>query len=108
MKRVEANGESRGAEVLTIFWTVLVTTAVGCNIGAAVTRLIHSNQPGNNAIGLLSGLLLFAAVVVGVLILGLLPVVYRMRKEPPPRGYVVFAVLIGAAPILTVIALAMR
>jgi len=38
-----------------------------------------------------------------VLCLGLTPLVYRVRRTRPPRAVTVGAVLIGAAPIVTLI-----
>lgn len=100
--------ESRGAETLTILWTLLVTTVVGCDLGAAVTRFLLAKAPDNAALKLLSGLLLIAAALLGVAILALLPLVLRVRRTPPPRGYVVFALLVAVAPILAVILLTVR
>ncbi len=47
-------------------------------------------------------MLLFAASVTGLIVLMLLPVVLNVRRQTPPRGYIVFAVLVAAAPLLAI------
>lgn len=86
----------------TIGWTLAVTTTFLCDIGAAATHLLAAAEPDGKGLVVLSGLLLFAAVVTGVLVLLLLPLVLRLRHQKPPRGYVAFAVLVAAAPLLVV------
>ncbi len=94
--------ETRQAVVLTVVWTLTVTTTFLCDIGAAVTRLWLTADPEAAGAELISGMLLFAAVVTSLLVLGLLPIVLRIRRQPPPRGYIVFAVLVSVAPLLAV------
>jgi hypothetical protein len=60
-------------------------------------------QPQASQMILLGGLLLFAGAVVGMLLIGLLPILYRVRQVAPPRGLVGFGVLIAAAPILVLL-----
>jgi hypothetical protein len=48
--------------------------------------------------------MLFAGAAIGVASLAFLPVVYRLRRKPPPLGFVVFAVAAAAAPILALTA----
>ncbi len=101
-KPSRTDSESRRAHLLTILWTLSVTTAFLCDIGAAVTRLLKGPGPLGVRAGTLSGLLLFAASVTGLLVLILLPVVLNVRRRAPPRGYIVFAVLVAAAPLLAI------
>ena len=101
-KVLHAQSESRRAHLLTIVWTLSVTTTFLCDIGAAVTRLLSGPGPLGVRVGTVSGLLLFSASVIGLLVLALLPVVLNVRRQAPPRGYVVFAVLVAAAPLLVI------
>ena len=94
--------ETRQAVALTVVWTLAVTTTFLCDIGAAVSRLWLAANPEAAGAAFVSGMLLFAAVVISLLVLGLLPIVLRIRRQPPPRGYIVFAVLVAVAPILAV------
>lgn len=101
-KPLYVESESRRAHLITIVWTLSVTTTFLCDIGAAVTRLLLGAGPQGVQAGALSGLLLFSASVTGLLVLVLLPVVLNVRRQAPPRGYVVFAVLVAVAPLLAI------
>jgi len=90
--------ESRSAEAATIGWLLSVFTTLVCLCGAMIARWI-----GVSRLPLLSGLLLFAALVIGSISLGLGVVVRRVRRAPPPHGVYVFAVVVGALPILAVV-----
>ena len=100
--------ETQAAEVVTVVWTLSVLTGLFCDVGAALALLYVSARGGVQAdqpdlVVLLSVLLFFAATIIGVLSMILLPIVLRVRQVPPPRGFVVFAVLVAVAPILAMI-----
>lgn len=84
---------------LTVGWvTTLITTFV-CELGAVAARLyVQYVDAEAKLIGMFSGLLLFAAAVVGVFLLVLTPIVVYRKRSHPPRGIVVFAVVVGVAP----------
>lgn len=96
--------ESRGAEVLTIAWTVALTTVVLCDLVAVAAHLYVAAFPAAPRMQLLEGLMLFGGSVIGVVCLALVPVVYRVRRLPPPPGIVIFGVLVALAPILATVA----
>ena len=106
-KRIE-QGETRAAEVLTVAWTVSVTAVLLCNLAAvgghAIARAVDPAGP----LRPLANLILFGGCVIGAVSLMLLPVVLRVRRLPPPLGLVVFAVLVGAAPIVGAVLLALE
>ncbi len=52
---------------------------------------------------LLQELMLLAGAIVGTLSLLLLPVLYRVRRVPPPKGLVVFGVCVAVAPLLAIL-----
>jgi hypothetical protein len=43
----------------------------------------------------------FSALVIGLISLAMLPAVLKMRQLPPPPGVTAFAVVVGAAPLVT-------
>ena len=103
-----ASAESRTGEVVTVGWTVTLTTLFFCNLAAIGAHLYLAGHPEARRMAMLRELLLFAGALVGLLSLALLPVVHRLRQSPPPRGLVVFGVCIAMAPILTLALRAMR
>ena len=92
--------ESRASEALTIAWTVTVTTLLFCHLATLGAHFYVSSNPDARKMLLLREMLLFAAAIVGVLSLTLLPFVYRLRRLPPPPGIVAFGICLAVAPIL--------
>lgn len=95
--------ETKAAETLTVAWTVSLTTVLLCDLGAVATRIYVAFYPQARLMIVLGELLLFAGAVVGILLIGLLPILYRIRQVAPPRGLVGFGVLIATAPILALV-----
>lgn len=96
--------EASSSDAVTVAWTVSVTMVVACDLAAIAAHLFLLNNPGQRSVVVLSQLLLFGGGVIGAASLALLPLVYRLRRDPPPTGFTVFAVCAAAAPILAIIA----
>ena len=92
--------ESRRVEVLTVGWSMMVLMTLFCEIGAAGAVWYRHSHPEAQAAEALAALLLLETLVVGVLLLALTPVVVRSRREKPPRGIVVLALVVGAVPLV--------
>jgi hypothetical protein len=107
-------GESRAAVAVTVAWMLLTLSCLAAQVVALVMWLlarsagIPAGRP--NALYLVAATLVFVAMLTGLFVLGLTPVAYRVRKGRPPLGITVLAVVIGAAPLVTlaVAALAAR
>lgn len=100
VRRKASEGESRAAEVLTVGWMLCVFTAMACEVGYALVRLVLNAIWPAASWEVLLVLLLVACTLVGFLVLMLTPVVLRARRQPPPRAIVVFALVVGAAPLV--------
>lgn len=100
--------ESRTSDAATVCWTVSVTTLLMCNVAAVAAQLYARRHPQARGVLMLGEMLLLAGAVIGVASLALLPVVYRVRRVPPPRGLAVFAVCMAAAALLAVIVRAVQ
>ena len=101
-------GETRTSDAATVAWTVSVTTVFLCNIAAVAARLYAEANPQLAGARMLSQLLLFSAAGIGFLSLMLLPALFRLRRTPPPTGFLVFAVCSALAPILAVLVQSMQ
>jgi hypothetical protein len=87
---------------MTVAWMISVLSVATCDLGAGILRLlIDSDQ---STLGLLSGVLFFAALVIGFISLGLLPIVLRSRQVPPPPGLVAFGVVAALFPWIALVA----
>jgi len=95
-----SSGERPTVEFLTIGWMLAVVTALVCELGLVAARSYLLVVDGEAArMTSLAAILLFASLVVGLVVLGLGYAVVRSRRVPPPRGIVVFASVVGAAPL---------
>jgi hypothetical protein len=106
--RPAASAESQAGEAATIAWTVAVTMTLACDLTAAGAHFFVDGSEWSRVVALFRDLLLFGGAVIGALTLLLIPVVYRLRRVPPPNGFTAFAVCVAVAPIVALIARAVR
>jgi hypothetical protein len=94
--------EARVADAMTVGWMLTAITALVCQAGLVAVRAVEHYQPEAAALGVLGELLLFAALVFGVISLVLAPIVLRLRRTPVPPGITIFAVAVGFTPLAIV------
>jgi hypothetical protein len=104
-------GESRAAVALTVAWMLTcASTAVAMFVALAlwlVSLAFPFAGPRAHPLVVVAGMLLFVALATGLLCLLLTPLAYRVRNTAPPRAIGIAAVLIGLAPMVTLIVLAL-
>jgi hypothetical protein len=96
--------ESRASEAVTIAWTVSVTGVLVCDLIVAAAHWYVRSHPNAQPARAFEAIMLLSAALMGAVSLALLPVVWRTRRLKPPQGYVVFAALVAAAPIIVLAA----
>ena len=76
-----------------------------CEIGAVVVRvaLFRNGEPIWTSSAAMFGMLLFSALVVGIVSLALTPVVYKLRRDPPPRSITIAVLIVGIAPLVAMV-----
>jgi hypothetical protein len=96
--------ESKPAEAITVFWMMTtMATLIAC-LGAAFTKaIILIHQAPTPAAETVLYILLLITLPTGALGLGVTPLVYRYRRQPPPRGVTCFAVIVNGLPWGTVL-----
>jgi len=97
------SAETRAVEATTIAWMLCVLTTLTCQIGGWITLWLVQRDPAATGLALLTWILLFAAIAVGLLSLLLAAVVLRTRRDPPPTVITVCAVLIGLMPVVAIL-----
>jgi hypothetical protein len=95
--------ESRASEAVTIAWTSSVTSVLVADLVVIAAHLYARSHPDAQAAKALDAIMLVTAAAMGAASLALLAVVWRTRRLKPPQGYVVFAALVAAAPIIALI-----
>jgi hypothetical protein len=101
-------GESRTAEAVTVAWTLCLLATLVAEAGALLSRAYLVLFSGPLWLQVLSGVLLFVALVAGLVTLALTPMTWRLRRVPPPRAIVVVAVAAGLMPLVAVVARVIR
>jgi hypothetical protein len=81
-----------------------VLTVLVCELAFAAVRgyllIVDSEAP---RLEMLLAELVFAALVVGIVSLVLALAVVKAGRTPPPRGILVFSIVVGAAPLATLL-----
>jgi hypothetical protein len=95
--------ESRTVEAATVAWTVSVTTLFFCNLGILGAHFYLANNPDAEHFFMMKKLLLILGAMCGVISLGLMVTVYRMRTVLPPSGLMVFGACMALGPILAAV-----
>lgn len=85
-----------------------MTTVLLCDVAAIFGYVLAVAWPEERGLGVFHELMLFAATVAGVISLLMLPVVFRVRRVPPPVGLAVFGVCAAVAPMLALVVRALR
>jgi hypothetical protein len=99
---VNIPAESRASEAMTVAWTVSVTGVVISNLIVVAAHLYARSNPSQPTKAF-EGIMLISSASMGAVSLALLPVVWRTRRLKPPIGYTVFAALVAAAPVVTLV-----
>jgi hypothetical protein len=101
--------ESRAAVAVTVAWMLTcMSTAVGMLVVVGLRLLMIAFPVAAGVVhplGRIAGVLLFVALMTGILCMALTPLVYRVRNTAPPRAIAVSAVMIGLAPMVLLIVL---
>ena len=92
--------ETKAAEVVTVGWTVCLTTVLLCDLVTVMVHLVIPLFSEGIRWQVFENVMLFSGSLIGLFCLILVPVVYRVRRVPPPIGIVLFAIFISAAPIV--------
>jgi len=91
-------------EALPVAWMLAVMTALVCELGCVAARsyllLVNAEAAPIQALAVI---LLFAALIVGLIALALQWAVQRTARVKPPRGIHVFAAVVGAAPLVVLV-----
>lgn len=103
----EAN-ESQASKAMTVGWSLSVVMVLVCALMAGAARLLYWAQPESEMLPVLEEFAFMSAVVIGIVSLLLLPLVYKVRRIPPPLGLAVFGAVVAAAPLIVLLLRSLR
>lgn len=96
-------GEDRGSLALTVAWMLTALAAATASAVVLVAEFLLWQFPPQKGdaqpFAFVPGLFLLVATITGLICLTLTPVVYRVRRDPPPRSIAMFAVVAGLLPL---------
>lgn len=95
--------ESQTSKAVTVGWSLSVVMVLACVLMALAARLLSWAQPNSERLPVLQEFALGSACLIGAVSLLLVPVVYKVRRIPPPLGLAVFGVIAAAAPWIVVL-----
>lgn len=104
-RRPAPPAEERSAEAATIAWMLAAVATLAAQLVALAARLAAWGVPGEEippVARILPGWFLLCAVVTGGLCLLLTPLVYRVRRSPPPWPVTVGVIIISLTPLVAV------
>ncbi len=92
--------ESPASLFVTVGWSLTVLTTLACTAAGGLGEWLLRDRPSTDPAAIFVQLLRVSGAVTAVVSLLLLPVVYRVRREPPPMGLVTFAIVVAFVAIL--------
>lgn len=94
--------EDRAAEAVTIGWTLCTLFTMCAELVGLIAKVAISSAVGESQLGwhMLVGITLVLGLASGTLGLVLTPLVYRLRRTPPPAAVTALAVIVGSTPLL--------
>lgn len=105
-RRARVVGEDRGSVALTVAWMLTaLMTALAVAVVIVGRLLLWQFPPATTdarPLAFVPGLFLLVATVTAVLCLMLTPVVYRVRRDPPPRSIATTVVAVSLLPLAIV------
>ncbi len=91
----------------TVLWMLTLLCSLAAEVAAVACYAAARQWPGPpgepRLPRMMAGTLLLAALVSGVVCLVLTPLVWKLRPVKPPLAIVIAAVLVGLAPIVTLV-----
>ena len=100
LKPLQQSAEIGPADAVTVGWMLAVTTTLVCELAVLAAYWYAAAHPQAKA-DVLCGLLLVAAIVIGLVSLCLLPLVVKLRRQMPPLPVVIFAIIVSLSPLAT-------
>lgn len=92
--------EDSRAEVVTVAWMLATLATLGAEVVGGVIRFVLSRlETAPASLLAFPNLMLFTAAVTGVVCLSLTPIVYRLRRVPPPTAVTVLSITVALLPL---------
>lgn len=95
--------EGRTAEAATVAWMLSLMATILAEVVGMLCRWFTVLVEANERLQLLSVVMLFVALLAGIITLVMTPVVLRLSKVRPPSAIIQLAVVAGVLPLVAVV-----
>lgn len=96
--------EDRRAEAVTVAWMLATVATGGAELLGLIVYLLLRFDPAGKVspepLRALPPLMLFTALIVGLISLAMVPIVYQFRHLPPPRSVTAVSISLALLPIV--------
>ena len=107
--REKKTQETAAAEAITVAWMLSMLATIGAEVAAIVVFVwtVVASMNDESIVLRLPGILLYIALVTGIVCLILIPIAQKVRRKPAPSGITICALVVGVAPMVTVLVLSL-
>jgi len=92
--------ETRTAEFMMAGWGIVLLTTLICEVAAALLYLYAGVRPASAQLRMLTSMFHIAAVIMGAISLAIIPVLFKLRRQPPAPSVVTMALVIAGLPLV--------
>ena len=96
--------EDRKSIAVTVAWMLSVLCTLTAEIAAVLVQIVAVWLDIPDTLGLLADYLLASAVICGIVTLVLTPITLKIRDVRPPQAIVNTAIVVGAVPLVALVA----
>ncbi len=104
-----STGETPAADALTVCWMLAALITLLASLAVVLFELfvMHGEQQATPGAQVFQGVLAFSSITTGLIGLLFTLLVYRVRRQAPPRNVTIVVVVICALPLLVSVLRAM-
>lgn len=99
-KELQEAAESRTAVAANVAWMLSLLSTIAAEVIGLVCRWYTVLVEPVDILTVLSGVMLFVALIAGVVTLGMIPLVLKFNKKRPPSGLIRIALVAGSLPMV--------
>ena len=103
----DPDGQDRPIVALTVAWALTFVCTAGAQVLAWIFLWLAGSskaiQGAPNTLVLMGNLLVLVAAITGAIGILLTPLVYRIRRVPPPPTFTIMVLLAGCTPWLIIL-----
>lgn len=102
-KSIQEAAESRTAVAANVAWMLSLLSTIAAEVIGLVCRWYTVLVEPVDVLTVLSGVMLFVALIAGIVTLAMIPLVLKFNKKRPPSGLIRIALVAGVLPMVALV-----